>query len=329
MYCVDEAQEVREAEESARVLDLAGRCLVTMDADTAESVAERAFERACIVAADRPDRGAVGGLVSVPTTFTRQSVARVRDEARELREALEAQETDRRAGRVARLRRAVGFSARAIGAALDRPGFRQHYAAMLTLTYRDADDWKPEHLTALLRRMSGWLKRRGARLYYVWVGELQKRGALHYHVCIWLPPGLKLPMPDKPLPGQEVAWWPHGSTNIVAARRAVPYLLKYMSKGMETSGFPKGARIYGTGGQDHALKRARRWLGLPAFVRARADIHDDWKRATGGGWWSPEGICLPSEYERAWVGDRWACVQVCDYGRPFDAAGPFSWVRSA
>jgi Protein of unknown function (DUF3296). len=39
------------------------------------------------------------------------------------------------------------------------------------------------------------MERRGHKLPYVWVAELQKRGALHYHVLLWLPRGLTLPNP--------------------------------------------------------------------------------------------------------------------------------------
>lgn len=193
---------------------------------------------------------------------------------------------------------------------------------MLTLTYRSCDEWSPRHVADLLQHVRKWLDREhGSKLAYVWVAELQKRGALHYHLALWLPHGVQIPKPD------AQGWWPHGSTNVKAARKAVPYLLKYMSKGMDFQGFPKGARLYGSGGVEHAMRRARRWLGLPAFVRSRADIHDDWRPAKGGGWSAPEGHVVPSEFERAWVGDRWCCRQVIDYGRPFEASGPFTWIN--
>ena len=79
---------------------------------------------------------------------------------------------------------------------------------MLTLTYREVGAWHPRHISELLQRVRVWLRRRGERLRYVWVGELQQRGALHYHVLCWLPRGLTLPKPDKQ------GWWTHGSTRI-------------------------------------------------------------------------------------------------------------------
>lgn len=318
---VDLRRELHEARESARVAELGARWLQTISSRDAERIAEDAIERAAIVA---EASGAVGGLVSVPTTCPRleshHSDALAMDRTRDLRAARRAFEPDKRKARIAGLRRAVGFSARAIGAALDRPGFRAPYVAMLTLTYRCVEDWRPEHITACLHTIRKWLARRRVRLHYVWVAELQKRGALHYHVALWLPPGVTI------LKADQAGWWPHGATNIEEARKAVPYLLKYLSKGMDTAGFPKGARIHGSGGMEHALKRSRRWLGLPGFVRARADVFDDWRRARGGGWADPEGTVVPSEYVRAYVGG-WCLVKVADYGRPFEAHGPFTWLH--
>jgi hypothetical protein len=323
---VSVAAEVRKAEQAARWLDAGGFFLCTKTADEICEAVSLAAEDAYY--AER-DRVGCSGLVSVPTTWNRatahQRAARSAHasaaESTALRQALRATDSERKRARVAKLRRTVGFSARAIGAALDRPGFRAHYVAMLTLTYRETDAWAPEHITACLHRLRKDLRQRGHVMRYVWVAELQKRGAVHYHVAIWLPHGVMIPKVD------SSGWWPHGASNIQQARKAVPYLLKYLSKGLDLTGFPKGARTHGSGGLEHADKRARRWLGLPAFIKARADIHDDWRRVVGGGWSDPEGVCVPSEYARAWVGDRWCCVQVADYGRPFEAAGPFSWIN--
>lgn len=55
---------------------------------------------------------------------------------------------------------------------------------MLTLTYRDVDAFEPCHISLLIKHIRQWLLRRGYRMLYVWVAELQQRGALHYHVLI-------------------------------------------------------------------------------------------------------------------------------------------------
>lgn len=226
--------------------------------------------------------------------------------------------------RVRHLRRAVGFSARAHG--VSRKGYRADDVIMVTLTYRDASAWRPRHVADLMRRVRNWCKSHGFPCRYVWVAELQKRGAIHYHVALFVPHGTRLPIPDKS------GWWPHGSSRIELARSVVPYLMKYLSKGGDKAGawrLPQGARMYGVGGVEHSLRRARRWLSLPAFVRARADIADDWRRAPGGGWVDPDGVIWPSEYRRARVGCFLAFERLHDHGRPFEPAGPFSWLPAA
>jgi len=266
------------------------------------------------------------GLVSVPTTHKPAPVhpetARV---SGELRTELGAFVPPSREARISRMRRSVGFSARMHLA--DRPGFRSDSVVMVTATYRDGVEWEPGHVRGLMNHIRMWCKRKGIECRYVWVGEVQtKRAAregghcLHYHVALWLPFGYRLPMAD------AQGWWPHGSTRTELARAAVPYLMKYFSKGSGGMVLPNGARMHGAGGLDFAMRRARRWLGLPAFVQARSDIFDQWTRVKGGGWSDPDGVCIPSEFSRAWVGDSWACVRVADYGRPFKAEGPFTWI---
>ena len=277
------------------------------------------------------------GLVSVSTTTTlkrrRAEPLSLVHRARAERRAEDEKRPDGKPGvyvppsdgdsmRVRHLRRAVGFAARA--QAVAEKGRRSDQVRMLTLTYARGGDWRASHVRELLNVLRSWLRRRKVALRYVWVAELQKRGVIHYHIAFWLPYGFKLPMPD------VCGWWPHGSSNIELARNAVPYLMKYLSKGCDKAGcwrLPEGARMYGIGGLDHALRRARRWLGLPAFVRARSDLADDWRRVEGGGWASPDGEWFPAEYQRARVGPFLAFERINDHGRPFEADGPFSWVR--
>jgi hypothetical protein len=226
---------------------------------------------------------------------------------------------DKHRARIACLRRSVGFAAR--GHVTRADGFRPDTVLMLTLTYERGEDWRPMHVARLLDHFRRWCKSNDIPARYVWVAELQKRGAIHYHVAVWVPRDLRVPSPD------DAGWWPHGATNVVRARSAPAYLMKYLSKGTNVQGMPKGARMYGVGGLEHSMRRAARWLRYPAFIKARADILDDWKRARGGGWWSPDGFVVPSEFERVWLGDRYGLRRVADYGRPFDAQGPFSWLH--
>lgn len=132
----------------------------------------------------------------------------------------------------------------------------------VTLTYKNLSDWQPNHIKDYLQRVRVWLRRRGHLFHYVWVAELQKRGAVHYHIILWLPPGFTLPFSDKR------GWWPYGMTNQVWARKGVGYLMKYTSKGSHGFGpkFPKGIRIYGFSKHFKsavlrvAYYRAPRWL---------------------------------------------------------------------
>lgn len=312
------AHEVASAAEAQRVADLLGRCVARWSADEAADIIEAAAERAAIQA---EGLGAVRGLVSVPTTRPERAAARVEGQSRALRRLLKAAEVDRHRARIARMRQAVGFSARCQAVGSARPGYRPDYVVMLTLTYRQGEDWKPEHISDFLHTVRKAEARRGRVIRYVWVAELQERGAMHYHVAMWLPAGVTLPKPD------ACGWWPHGSSRIEAARDAVAYLMKYLSKGTDTSRLPKGARMHGAGGLEHAQRRAKRWLSLPGWVQSRSDVFDDWRPAVGGGWSDPEGTVIPSEHVRAWVGDRWTCVKVADYGRPFEASGPFTWLH--
>lgn len=268
------------------------------------------------VAHARAGRSPAAGLVSVPTSQNR-SFDLIALEAR----VPDAFVPDKELSRLARLRRAVGFAAR--GHLVSEKGRRTDQCLMVTLTYAgDNSDWSPKHVSAFMDHVRKWCGRKGIACRYVWVAELQKRGVIHYHVALWVPRGFTLPKPDKQ------GWWCHGMTRIEVARAAVPYLLKYLSKGMgDTLGsFPKGSRIYGVGGLEHALRRARRWLGLPAFVQARSDTQDDWKRATGGGWIAPTGEHFASEFARVWLGVAYGVQRVINHGRPFVAAGPFSWL---
>lgn len=225
---------------------------------------------------------------------------------------------DKRSGRLARLRRGVGFSARAH--LQPERGFRPPKAVMLTLTYRDGADWRPRDVSDLLKCYRRWCKVEGIKARYVWVAEVQQRGVPHYHVCVFVPEHVFVPFPD------QAGWWEHGSTNVIRAKSAPAYLMKYLSKGLGASDLhlPEGARMFGRGGLEEWARRSLRWYSYPGFIKARADINARWDRATGGGWYSPDGMRIPSEFQRAWVGDGFGAVRVADYGRPFKVDGPYS-----
>lgn len=126
-----------------------------------------------------------------------------------------------------------------------------------------------------------YLRRRGYRLYAVWVAELQERGAVHYHLVLWLPRGVTIPKPDKR------GWWAHGTTRIEWARRPVGYLVKYASKAHPQHHFPKNCRIHAALGLDKLQRMERRWWRAPRYVRERwPEWNADVRRAAGGGFLS-------------------------------------------
>ncbi|MBL6750466.1 MAG: hypothetical protein ISP90_08080 [Nevskia sp.] len=179
------------------------------------------------------------------------------------------------------MRKNVVTSARLLRDSKQRNGFRT-FMAMLTLTYAPGVKWDPRHVPEFQKRIREWLRYWGHRYAFVWVCELQQRGAPHYHILIWVPHGVRLPKPD------AMGWWTHGSTRIEKVTKAIGYLLKYVSKGQDSiHRFAKGQRTHGSGGLDADSKKERRWWLAPSYVRKRwTDWRDDVRPAPGGGWMS-------------------------------------------
>jgi hypothetical protein len=197
--------------------------------------------------------------------------------------------------------------------------------AMLTLTYRQVDGWHKRHISELLRHIRNWLARRGHRLRYVWVAELQQRGALHYHVLLWLPRGLSLPKPDKQ------GWWTHGSTRIEWARKPAGYLAKYASK-LDSKvgiGFPAGARLHGKGGLEEFGRSVAQWFSLPTWAREVCDLAGRAVRVKGVGLVERDsGVWLPSPWRLSFgeSGTAFAHRAFCYLDAVRDLGGPFSWL---
>lgn len=223
--------------------------------------------------------------------------------------------------RYKRLRKNIGVAAKLHSVAIT--GGKAHFnVCMVTLTYR-RDTWQPTHMSAYMDHVRKWhIRRTGQKLKYVWVAEMQGRGVIHYHVLYFLPKGITMPKADKQ------GWWKHGSTRTEKAVAPVKYVMKYASKLDTKKGFPDGARTYGIGGLAETDRLSRRWLNLPAFIKARASITDRWDRAVGGGWldratgqiWPSEwGVCLVTKL-------KLSIVRLYDHGRPLDVGGPFEWI---
>lgn len=162
--------------------------------------------------------------------------------------------------------------------------FESPWRAFLTLTYADVSGWKPGHIKAFVAALRSYLARRKVPLLCVWVAELQKRGAVHFHLIVWLPKGVMLPKPD------EQGWWPHGMSNVQAHRnRGVGYLLKYLSKTNVYQCFPKGCRKFGILGAGSDGGAKIRFASLPGYVKRQTEWFfdlrrdgDDWVSLTFG-----------------------------------------------
>jgi hypothetical protein len=183
--------------------------------------------------------------------------------------------------RAKRLRFTVCRLATLLQAETREKGLRRK-VAMLTLTYRPEAEYSPRHISSLTNAIQKFATRQfGGPVPYVWVGELTKRGKLHYHVALWIPSGRSLPMPDKQ------GWWPHGSTRIEWAKFAPGYLAKYVSKVEWIAEFPKGLRLYGFGGVSDEMRGLLRFEKLPTWVKDEAggtlghDLHRNVRE--GGG----------------------------------------------
>lgn len=178
------------------------------------------------------------------------------------------------ARRFGRMRRAVWWSGQ--GHAERFSGWFGQRAWFVTLTYRPGQEWGPEHIANALNNCRKWLKRQcGQKLRYTWVAELQQRGAVHYHVIVYLPKRLSMPKWDKQ------GWWPHGFTNTQVAKTGVGYLMKYVSKFSPYHQFPRGMRIYGIGGMNDQARSIRSWFNLPEWVKAEYGVGDVTRRACG------------------------------------------------
>jgi hypothetical protein len=162
---------------------------------------------------------------------------------------------------------------------------------LVTLTYAKVDGWGPKHVSEFLNVVRKWGARNGFEIPYVWVAEMQQRGAVHYHVIVWLPVRMTMPKADK------AGWWRHGMSQRVRAKKAIGYLLKYASKG-DAGAFPRGLRLYGYGGLTSSGRAVRYWLCLPGWVHLRARSFQRITRLPGGLWVQEEtGEVWRSPYE--------------------------------
>lgn len=180
--------------------------------------------------------------------------------------------------RIKRLKRSVWASGHLH--ALADNGFRSPVCWFVTLTYRGVNDWQPEHIKRSLDAFRRWCKGLGIPCRYTWVAELQKRGAVHYHLLCWLPKGITMPQWDRTTAKRD-AFWSHGMTNTQKSFAGVGYLMKYLSKLGELHTFPKGLRLYGIGGLNQTGRQMRQWYNLPEWVKNEYGVGEVVRRKVG------------------------------------------------
>lgn len=160
---------------------------------------------------------------------------------------------------------------------LPKPGHRPTQAWFVTLTYRLVDGWRPNHIAEAMDAYRRWCKRENVPCEYLFVAELQSRGAVHYHMLVWLPRGKRMPMWDKETRAskrQVAPFWNHGMTNTQKAKAGVGYLMKYLSKLGEFTIFPEGIRLYGMGGLTPEARQIRYWQNLPQWIKNDHGVGD-------------------------------------------------------
>lgn len=200
---------------------------------------------------------------------------------------------NREASRIKRMKTAVGHAARLLhfDAHTERNAGLWN-KKLITLTYADKNAWEAGHFSAFRMAMAKWCQRRRVRLRFVWVAELQDRGAVHYHVVVWLPKGKYLPHAD------TQGWWPHGMTNIITAQSPIGYITKYASKTTldQARNYPKGARMCGHGGLSPEGRRHVRYWQAPIWVREALSGRADIRKVSGGYMDKFTGEFLPSPW---------------------------------
>jgi hypothetical protein len=139
---------------------------------------------------------------------------------------------------------------------------------MVTLTYREDGQWASGHVAAAMQAFRHWHRKKGLgeAVRCVRVAELTNRGRVHYHLVVWLPPGVSMPQWDRDQSNRD-RFWCHGSTRSERLRSNVGYLMKYLSKMGEFHTFPKGLRAYGVSGLSAAARCIRSWYSLPEWAK--------------------------------------------------------------
>jgi hypothetical protein len=109
---------------------------------------------------------------------------------------------------------------------------------MVGFTYAPGKEYSPGHMRDYLKKIKQMLGK--DLIGFAWVCEVQKRGAMHYHLMLCVTKGTRIPMPDK------TGMWGFGSTSVAKAR-SFYYICSYIGKEYQKdlSRYPRSCRLYG------------------------------------------------------------------------------------
>lgn len=169
------------------------------------------------------------------------------------------------------------------------------FAVAATLTFAQESDFCAKHITRFLNCLRSKLKRQGHQLLYAWV--LERAGALHYHLALWLPRGFKLDCTEL------AKWWPWGSTWNEACRKVSAWI-HYISKRNCKTNLPIGARAFGCGGLDAQGKQTTQYAMFPRWLKAVVPPSAKVKRVAKVGWINLE---TGEVYESPWIWTPQGC----------------------
>lgn len=108
---------------------------------------------------------------------------------------------------------------------------------LFTVTFRGvAESWQGQGvIRALMEKIRHWAERRGRTITYIWVAEVQRRLAIHYHIvisnCPYIPPKI----------WRRWAPAPQCKLEVADQLRAARYLAKYLRK--STADHPKSGDL--------------------------------------------------------------------------------------
>jgi len=154
---------------------------------------------------------------------------------------------------------------------------------MVTLTYRRVDQWAPTQISEWCKY---WRDETGRA--YVWVAELQRRGAMHYHFLSSIDDGYKWNKEK-----YDFAWY-HGFTWVTPDVERPFYIGKYLQKEYQKNGkqFPRGARIVGysrpsrvisdRANNERLVSRYPNWVSGELDKEGIREIGGNISRARGG-----------------------------------------------